>query len=182
MRNDEVAALLYEIADLLDLQGVAFKPQAYRRAARNIEEMDDDIDKLAAEGKLGDIPGVGDAMVKKIGEFLEKGKLPYLETSEAEVPPGLVEILRIPDVGPKTAQILYKELGIKSVDELKRAVLDHRLHGLKGFGEKTEERILQGIRIARIHRREGSSWARPSRSPRRTSPTCAPPSPSTRSA
>ncbi len=146
MRNDEVAALLYEIADLLDLQGVAFKPQAYRRAARNIEEMDDDIDKLSSEGKLGDIPGVGDAMVKKIGEFLEKGKLQYLEDLRSEVPPGLVEIIRIPDVGPKTAQILYKELGIKSVDELKRAVLDHRLHGLKGFGEKTEERILQGIR------------------------------------
>ncbi len=146
MDNGDVAAVLYEIADLLELQGVAFKPQAYRRAARNIEELDEDISKVVADGRLADIPGVGDAMTKKIHELVTTGRLPYLETLRSELPPGLMELLRIPDVGPKTAMLLFKELGISSVEQLKDAVLNHRLHGVKGFGEKTEERILQGIR------------------------------------
>lgn len=146
MDNGDVAAVLYEIADLLELQGVAFKPQAYRRAARNIEELDEDISKVVADGRLADIPGVGDAMTKKVHELVTTGRLPYLETLRSELPPGLMELLRIPDVGPKTAMLLFKELGISSVEQLKDAVLNHRLHGVKGFGEKTEERILQGIR------------------------------------
>jgi DNA polymerase (family 10) len=146
MDKYEIAAVFYEIADLLDLQGVAFKPQAYRRAARNIEQLEEDIAELAADDRLKDIPGVGDAMAKKILEMVDTGKLRYLEELRGEVPPGLVELLSVPDVGPKTAMILYKELGISSVEQLKQAVMDHRLHGIKGFGEKSEEKILQGIR------------------------------------
>jgi DNA polymerase (family 10) len=147
MDNEDVATVLFEIADLLDLQGVAFKPNAYRRAARNINALEEDINKIAAEGRLRDIPGVGEAMTKKIEELVATGKLDYLAQLRSEVPPGLVEILKIPDVGPKTAMILYKELGISTVDGLKEAALNHKLHGIKGFGEKTEERILQGVRI-----------------------------------
>ena len=146
MDKYDIAAVFYEIADLLDLQGVAFKPQAYRRAARNIEQLEEDIAELAADGRLKDIPGVGDAMAKKILEMVDTGKLRYLEELRGEVPPGLVELLSVPDVGPKTAMILHKELGISSVEQLKQAVMDHRLHGVKGFGEKSEEKILQGIR------------------------------------
>jgi DNA polymerase (family 10) len=146
MDNDDVATVLFEIADLLDLQGVAFKPNAYRRAARNINALEEDINKIAAEGRLQDIPGVGEAMTKKIDELIATGELRYLSQLRAEVPPGLVEILKVPDVGPRTAMVLYKELGISSVDGLKEAVLNHKLHGIKGFGEKTEERILQGVR------------------------------------
>jgi len=146
MDKYQVAAVLYEIADLLDLQGVAFKPVAYRRAARNIEALEDDFDKIVAEGRLKDIPGVGDAMTKKIEELVTTGELHYLKQLRSEVPAGLVDLLRVPDVGPKTAMIIYKELGISSIDQLKDAVLNHRLHGIKGFGEKTEEKILQGIR------------------------------------
>ncbi len=146
MDNDDVANVLFEIADLLDLQGVPFKPNAYRRAARNISALEEDINKIASEGRLKDIPGVGEAMTKKIDELVATGELRYLSQLRSEVPSGLVEMLRVPDVGPKTAMVLYKELGISSVNELKEAVLNHRLHGIKGFGEKTEERILQGVR------------------------------------
>jgi DNA polymerase (family 10) len=146
MDKYQVAAVLYEIADLLDLQGVAFKPVAYRRAARNIEALEDDFEKIVAEGRLKDIPGVGDAMTKKIEELVTTGELRYLKQLRSEVPAGLVDLLRVPDVGPKTAMILYKELGISSIDQLKDAVLNHRLLGIKGFGEKTEEKILQGIK------------------------------------
>lgn len=146
MDNSEIAAVFDEIADLLDLQGVAFKPVAYRRAARNIESMEMSINEVAADGKIEDIPGVGKAMAKKIEELISTGKLAYLDDLRSEVPPGLVELLRIPDVGPKTALVLYNELGITSMATLKDAVLNHRLHGIKGFGQKTEERILQGIR------------------------------------
>jgi DNA polymerase (family 10) len=146
MDNKDIAAVFDEIADLLDLQGVAFKPVAYRRAARNIESMEDDINKLAAEGKLEEIPGVGQNMAKKIEELLKTGKLEYLVKLRSEVPKGLVELLRVPDVGPKTAMVLHKELGISSIEQLKEAVLNHKLRAIKGFGEKTEERILQGIR------------------------------------
>ena len=145
MDNQGVAAVFYEIADLLDLQGVAFKPAAYRRAARNIESMEEDINKLASEGKVKDVPGVGEAMAKKIDELVKTGKLRYLEELRSQLPEGLLDVLRVPDVGPKTAMVLYKELGITSLDQLKEAAKAKRLRNLKGFGEKTEERILQGI-------------------------------------
>jgi DNA polymerase (family 10) len=147
MDNSEVAAVLYEIADLLELQGIGFKPQAYRRAARNIEQLDRPLSEIAAEGKLDEVPGVGEALSKKIQELLDTGELEYLERLRGEVPEGLARLLDVPDVGPKTAMVLHKELGISSVEQLKEAALAHRLRSLKGFGEKTEERILQGIKV-----------------------------------
>ncbi|MBN1677334.1 MAG: DNA polymerase/3'-5' exonuclease PolX [Candidatus Thermoplasmatota archaeon] len=145
MENADVAEVFYEVADLLDLQDVSFKPVAYRRAARNIESLDEDITKLVDEGRVRDIPGVGEAIADKVEELVRTGRLGYLEKLRSQVPPGLVELLRVPDVGPKTARVLHSELGISSLEELKQAVGAHRLRGLKGFGEKTEERILQGI-------------------------------------
>src|SRR4030042_1424560 len=85
MDNEDVATVLFEIADLLDLQGVAFKPNAYRRAARNINALEEDINKIAAEGRLRDIPGVGEAMTKKIEELVATGKLDYLVQLRSEV-------------------------------------------------------------------------------------------------
>ncbi|HEX9908800.1 MAG TPA: DNA polymerase/3'-5' exonuclease PolX [Thermoplasmata archaeon] len=146
MDNSEVAAIFYEVADLLDLQGVAFKPNAYRRAARSIEDLSEDLSKVAAEGRIEEIPGVGKSMAKKIEELLMTGHLQFLNKLRSQVPPGLLELLSVPDVGPKTASLLYKELGISDIEHLKQAALEHRLRGLKGFGEKAEERILQGIR------------------------------------
>jgi len=145
MDNRAVAAIFYEVADILDLQGVTFKPNAYRRAARSIEQLDEDISRLSSEGRLQEIPGVGESVAKKIDEILSTGKLSYLDKLRAQIPQGLLDILRVPDVGPKTAMVLYKELGISDMEQLRTALDEHRLRGLKGFGEKTEERIRQGI-------------------------------------
>ena len=147
MENSEVARILYEIADYLELQGVAFKPQAYRRAASAIESLDRSIAEYHRTGTLREIPGVGEAIAEKVSELIATGKLGYIEKLRTETPSGLLELLSIPEVGPKTAMLLYKELGIQSVEDLKKAIFDHRLQGVKGFGAKTEERILQGIRV-----------------------------------
>lgn len=145
MENSEIAAIFYEVADILDLQGVPFKPNAYRRAARAIEELDEDISKLASEGRLREIPGVGESVAKKIQEILRTGELSFLKKLRAQIPQGLLELLSVPDVGPKTAMLLNRELGISNLEELKQAIRDHRLRDLKGFGEKSEQRILRGI-------------------------------------
>ncbi|OGS41866.1 MAG: phosphotransferase [Euryarchaeota archaeon RBG_16_62_10] len=145
MDNAEIAAVFYEVADILDLQGVPFKPNAYRRAARGIEDLDEDISKMASEGRLEEIPGVGESVAKKIDEVLRTGRLSYLDKLRSQVPAGLLAILRIPDVGPKTAMVLHRELGIADVEQLKEAAAQHKLRSIKGFGEKSEEKILQGI-------------------------------------
>jgi DNA polymerase (family 10) len=146
MDNSGVAAIFYEVADILDLQGVAFKPNAYRRAARSIEALEEDISKLAEEGRLVEIPGVGESVAKKIQEIIETGRLSYLEKLRQQIPQGLLRILEIPEVGPRTAMLLNRELGIENIDQLKKAAEEHRLRSLKGFGEKSEEKILQGIK------------------------------------
>jgi len=154
--------VLYEIADYLELQGVSFKPQAYRRAAASIERLEGDITEYHRSNRLREIPGVGEAIAKKIGELLDTGRLEYLEKLRSEIPRELLSLLEIPEVGPKTAMMLYKELGIKSVAELKQAIFDHRLQGLKGFGPKTEEKLLQGIRIVESRAGRsllGEAWA-----------------------
>ena len=147
MDNSEVAQLLNEIADLLDLQGVAFKPVAYRRAARNIQDMDEPVTDVIARGALRDIPGVGEAIANKVEEYVQTGRLGYLEKLRSEVPPGLLELLRVPDIGPKTAIVLHRDLGVSSLQELKEAAENHKLRGHKGFGERTEQKILQGIKM-----------------------------------
>jgi DNA polymerase (family 10) len=146
MENADVARIFYEVADLLELQGVAFKPVAYRKAAGSIEQLEEPIQKFAETGRLKEISGVGESIVKKVEEILATGHLAYLDRLRNEVPSGLKELVSVPEVGPKTAMILFKELGITDIEHLKEALLNHKLRTLKGFGEKTEERILQGIR------------------------------------
>ena len=145
MDNSEVAAVFHEIADLLEIQGVSFRPQAYRRAAQNIGQMKDPLLDVMKDGELEELPGIGKAMARAIQELLETGELEYLKTLRAEVPSGLLELIRIPNVGPKTAMLLHRELGISSLEQLKRAIDEHRLAAMNGLGEKTEERIRQGI-------------------------------------
>jgi DNA polymerase (family 10) len=147
MENADVARIFYEVADLLELQGVAFKPVAYRKAASSIEQLEEPIQKVSESGRLKEVPGVGESIVKKVEEILATGRLDYLDRLRKEVPSGLKELVSVPEVGPKTAMTLYKELGITDIEHLKEALMDHKLRDLKGFGEKTEERILQGIRI-----------------------------------
>ncbi|HKZ62920.1 MAG TPA: DNA polymerase/3'-5' exonuclease PolX [Thermoplasmata archaeon] len=147
MRNDEIASALYMIAELLELSGDEdrFRPISYRRAARAIESEAEDVGALAREGRLTQIPGVGKGIAAKIEEFLRAGKIGELEALRAQFPPGLLEIMRIPDIGPKTARRLHLELGVKSLEDLRTVALQGRLRALKGFGEKSEQNVLKGI-------------------------------------
>src|SRR3989338_8991815 len=120
MNNKEIADILNSIADILELQGVDFKPRAYRKAAQAILVLSEDINQL--RDKLQEIPGVGEHIAKKILELLETGKLKYYEDLRNELPKGLVEILNIPHLGPKKVNILYQKLKIKNIDELEKAI------------------------------------------------------------
>lgn len=149
MRNKEVADILYEIADILEMKGVDWKPRAYRRAAGNIEAHSEDIVSVKNKGELKEIPGVGESIAKKIREYLNTGKLEYLQELRKEQPTKLRTIMNIEGVGPKTAEKLYEELGISTVDELEEAAKDGKIRELEGFGKKSEQSILDGIKMYR---------------------------------
>ena len=149
MTNLEVAAILSEVADLLEIQGVRFKPQAYRRAAQAIETLPEDIADVAREERLDEIPGVGRGIAGKVREIVETGSLAYLASLRRELPVGVQELTRIEGIGPKKAAVLSRELGIRSVDDLEAAAKAGRIRDLPGFGEKTEQNILEGIAMSR---------------------------------
>jgi DNA polymerase (family 10) len=148
MKNQFVAETLYMVADLLDLKGdLFFKTRAYRMAAQTIEALDDDIEKIVRQGTLESIPGIGEALAKKITELVQTGKLEYLERLKKEVPPGLIALLSIPGLGPKKVAALYKNLGISTIQALRDAAGNGKLRSLEGFGEITERNILRGIQL-----------------------------------
>jgi len=153
MRNSDIAAILEEVADLLELKAVAFKPNAYRKAAHSIREMKQELEDYRKKEDLRGIPGVGEAIAKKVEEILDTGKLRYLDELKEELPAGLLQLMEVPDIGPKTAMRLYKELRITNLHELKAAAEAHQIRELRGFGEKSEERVLQGITL--LERRSG---------------------------
>jgi DNA polymerase (family X) len=136
LSNVEVASRLGEIADLLDLLGERFKPEAYRRAARSIEALPEALSAYVQRGELRTIPGVGEAIADKATELLATGSLAYLERLRGEVPPGVLALMRLPGVGPKTARRFWAELAIAGPAELRAAIDAGRLTGVKGFAEK----------------------------------------------
>lgn len=145
-KNQLVADILYQIADLLDIKGeMFFKTRAYRIAAQTIEVLDEDIETVVKEDRLRSIPGIGDALAKKVKEIVETGKLEYFKKLKKEVPESLLEMLEIPSLGPKKISALYVNLGIKNIEELKKACNEGKLRDLEGFGEITERNILRGI-------------------------------------
>lgn len=147
MNKWEIAQIFYEIADLLDILGEnPFKARAYRKAAHILESTLLDIAELSAEGRLQEVPGIGDALAKKIKELVETGRLNYYEDLKKKIPPSTRQLLMIPGVGVKTARLLFRELNITSLEELKEAAREQRLQGLPGIGEKTKEAILQGLK------------------------------------
>jgi DNA polymerase (family 10) len=146
MTRDDVAAALDEIATLLALQGEnAFKVRAYENAARTLTKLSGDLNQMVADGSLADVRGFGEALVEKITTLVTTGKLPYLENLRAEVPAGLVQMLRLPGVGPKKVKLLHDELGITTIKELKDACIANKIAPIKGMGEKTQAKILEGI-------------------------------------
>jgi DNA polymerase (family 10) len=146
MKNAEVARLLEEIADLLEMKGeTPFRVRAYRDAARRIEGLRENVATLAEENRLTDIRGIGPSIAAKISEFVKTGRSTYLEELAREFPEGMAELLEIPGVGAKKARLFYEKLGISTVEQLEEAAKTHRLMQLPGIQEKTEQNVLQGI-------------------------------------
>jgi DNA polymerase (family 10) len=147
MRNAEVAELLYNISELLELKGEnVFKIRAYARAARDIERLTEDIEVIASEKKLEKIPGIGKSIAEKIREYLRTGRVESYEELKKQVPHEMHELLKIPGIGPRTVQFLHDKLGIKNVEELEKAAREHRLKRLSHFGAVKEENILKSIK------------------------------------
>lgn len=146
MNNSEVAQVFEDIADLLELKGdKGFKVIAYRRGAESIRSQGRDIKAIWEESALEDIPAVGKAIAEKTDELLRTGKLEYYENLKSEIPIGLLEVLKVGDVGPKKAARFWKELSITSVNELEAAAMKGALRELSGMGAKSEARILDNI-------------------------------------
>jgi len=150
MKNKEVEKLLLEIGQLLELKGEnPFRIRSYQKAAQNIASLTEPIESFAEQDKLQTIPGVGEGIAEKIKEYLRSGKLKYYEDLKEDFPDGLLEILAVPGIGPKTAKTIYDELKIESLAQLEKAAEEHRLSTLHRLGEKTEENILRGIQLLR---------------------------------
>lgn len=147
VHNVEIAASLSRLADLLEIEGAnPFRVRAYRNAARAVEELPRDAATMIAAGEdLSELPGIGKDLAGKIKELVDTGSLELLEEVKQRVPAGLAEIMAIPGLGPKRAKILHEELGISSVEELSRAAKGGRIRGLAGFGEKSEQKILDEL-------------------------------------
>ncbi len=147
MKNQEVAKLLYDIADILEIKGeMTFKVIAYRRAAQTIESMSKDIEDVIAKGEK--IPGVGGGIEERIVEYLEGGRSKYLEHIEKGLPPGLVELLKLEGIGPKKVK-LFLDHKIKNIKELETAAKAGKLRSISGLGEKTEQNILHSIELSK---------------------------------
>lgn len=147
MKNSKIAEFLYEIADLLDLKGVQFKPRAYRRAAQNIDTLSEDIASYYEKDKIQDIPGVGESIASKVKEIIETGKLEYLDELRQEFPDGLRKLMEIQGLGPKTLLKLNKKLDVSSLEELKEAAKSGKIRDLEGFGKKSEQNIIENINM-----------------------------------
>jgi len=155
MKNSAIAKVFYDIADLLELKGeIPFKIRAYQKAARAIEHFPSEIEQMVKdEGDLRDIPGVGEAIAKKITELVTTGRLRYYDELRAEFPEGISTLLDIPGVGPKIALRLSTELGIQSIDDLEAAIRDGKVASLPRLGDKVAENILRQIQAVRTKER-----------------------------
>ena len=146
MRNAELALHFDELADLYELDGaIVHRVLAYRNAAKAIREAGASVADMTKAGTVTELPGIGKTIEEKLGTLLETGAIPSAEKLKAKYPPGLVEITRLPGLGPKKARKLFDELGIASLDELKKAAEGQRLREIRGFGPKAEESILHAL-------------------------------------
>ena len=148
--KEEVIELFESIARLLELKGEnVFKVRAYTNAARTLETFTGDFGAVVAEGRLGEVDGIGAALQEKITDFVRTGSLPYYEKLRAEFPPGLFELFELQGLGPKKIKALWEQLDVSTVDALEAACKDGRVAALKGFGEKTAGNILISIQARR---------------------------------
>ena len=152
LTKDDIADILESIAQLLDLKGEnPFKIRAYTNAARALETYAGDFMKMAREGQLKEIPGIGDAISEKITLLVTTGELPYYNELKAEFPPGLFELFELQGLGAKKIKALYDKLGVNSIKSLEKACKDGSAAALPGFGEKTAANILKAIDQRKQH-------------------------------
>ena len=149
MKNREIAKILSEIADFLEIQEVQYKPQAYRKAARNVKSLSEDIEDVSERGELETIEGVGESIAAKIAEYLETGEVAYYEELRADLPIDIDAITSVEGVGPKSAKKLYFALGVATLEDLERAARDGKIAELDGFGETSQQNILDHIELAK---------------------------------
>ncbi len=148
MKNMNVATILYEVADLLEMKEEKFKPRAYRRAAGTIESLSKPVEELN-EKELTELPGIGKSIAKKIEEIIETGSLEYYENLKKEFAIDFESLHLVEGLGPKKIKKLYEELGVIDLDDLERAAKQHKIRKLEGMGEKSEQTILENIAFAR---------------------------------
>jgi len=149
MKNQELAQIFDQIADALELKGeTGFRVLAYRKAARVLAELTEDVAELDRENRLETIPGIGSGIAKKIHEYLTTGKMQKLDEVTSGLEPGLFVLLKIPGVGPKTVRLLHQALGVKDLESLKKVLTDGSAAKLPGMGEKKVKNILQAIQTA----------------------------------
>ena len=154
MDKRAIAKVLEEIGLLLELKGEnPFKSNAYYNAARTIESLTEDVTELIASGRIRDLKGIGAALAEKLAELIGTGRLTYYEELKQSVPPGLLEMTAIPGMGPKKIAAVWGQLGITTMGELEYACVENRLVNLPGFGQKTQDKIRQGIQ--QLKRRRG---------------------------
>ena len=159
MTKREIADVLNDIATLLELKGEnPFKIRAYSNGARKLETLEEDLDELIAEGKLADIQGFGKALVEKIETLHADGKLEFYEKLKASVEPGIVSMLEIPGLGAKKIKVLHESLGVSSIEELQKACDDNRVAELKGFGKKSQDKIVEGIKNREAYGKRHLWW------------------------
>lgn len=148
MKNKEIAIIFSRIADALEIKGeTGFKVIAYRKASRILEDLTEDIEDISKEKRLQEISGIGSGIAKKIEEYLKTGYMKKFDEALSDIPEGLLELLNIQNVGGKTVHLAYKQLGVKSIEDLKRVIDDGSLARLYGLGEKKVENIKKGITI-----------------------------------
>ena len=161
VHNADIASVVDEIADLLDISGDnPFRIRAYRNASRTVLDLGRELQQMVEEGEdLTALPGIGDDLAKKIADIVRTGTTPALDKLRKEVPAGIVELLRLPGLGPKRVKMLWKALKIESVHELEAAARDGRVRQLDGFGEKTSMAV-EYWRNPRIFARSsaGARW------------------------
>lgn len=154
--NEELAKIFYQMADILEIRNVAWKPQAYRRVAKALETMMGSVVDVYKKGGLKaveEIPGVGERIGKKIVEYIKTKKVKEYEKLKKTIPKGLLDMMDIINLGPKRVKKLYEQLGVKSIAQLKRAAKEGKIAKLPGFGEKSEQIILESLGLARKTRR-----------------------------
>ncbi len=147
MKNKEIASIFNDIADILEIKGDnPFRIRAYKRAALALESLSKDVAETSKE-ELLKIPGIGQDLAGKIEEYVNTGRIQAYEDIKKEIPEGLSALLKVPGLGPKTAKLLYEKLNVKNIDDLENYARQHKLTGLPGIKEKTEENIIKGIEM-----------------------------------